>query len=83
MARIRVPEEEGEKILRLDEVRPTRYIVVTDGVSTLVLVPRKTSRHLHYYEIVYTDEKRLSEARMELEKRGFTVVVGEVSFLPG
>lgn len=76
--------EEFEKLLKRfsDVLNPKRYYVVTDGESTFVLVPAKSSRHLHYYEIKAHGES-YGKVKSLLEQRGFEIVLGEVTFLPG
>lgn len=64
-------------------VRPDRYVVVTDKVSKITLVPLKTSRHLHYLEFQTDNPKEVEELLGYLEKQGFTVVTGDVTFIPG
>ena len=83
MAKIALSVEDFEKLASKypDIINPKRYYVVTDGAETLVLVPLKSSRHLHYYEIKARGES-YERAKQFLENRGFTIVIGEVTFLP-
>jgi len=83
MAKITLGHEEFEKLMKMytDIINPKRYYVVTDGSDTFIFVPIKTSRHLHYYEVKARGEA-YEKLRQLLENRGFTVVLGEVTFLP-
>jgi len=66
-----------------DMINPKRYYVVTDREAYLVLVPVKTSRHTHYYELASVKREDLENLLAELERRGFTIIEGSVTFLPG
>ena len=83
VAKIVLGPEEFERLLqRFSEViHPRRYYVVADGGSALVLVPLKSSRHLHYYEVRARGES-YTKLKSALEQRGFVVVEGEVVYLP-
>jgi len=84
MAKVSLSHDEFAKIMKSfpDIINPRRYYVVTDGAETFVFVPIKSSRHLHYYEVKALGES-YSKLKQELENKGFTVVVGDVTFLPG
>ncbi len=84
MAKIALNVDEFEKLMKAYQeiLSPKRYYVVTDGVETFIFVPIKTSRHLHYYEVKARGEN-YEKLRAMLEQRGFVVVLGEVTFLPG
>jgi len=84
MAKVRIVDlDQFRKLMRRypEIFAPSRYYVVTDG-ETFVFVPIKSSRHLHYYEIKLRGED-YEKFRAELEQKGFEVVEGDVTFLPG
>ena len=69
MAKIRVVDlNQLKKLMQRypDIFTPSRYYVVTDG-ETMVFVPIKSSRHLHYYEIkLHGEEYEKFKAELEL-----------------
>ncbi len=85
MAKVTVSIEEFRRLMKkyADIFRPDRYYVVEDGMERFIFVPIKTSRHLHYYEVRTKGGEEYEKFKQELKNRGFEVILGEVTFLPG
>lgn len=52
--------------------------VVTDGISTITMVPKTTSRHRHYIQYTANDEQEIHQLLAWLEQRGYTIIHGYV-----
>ncbi len=59
---------------------PKAYVVVTDEVSYVWLVPVVTSNHRHYVRLELKDDTTWREVKAKLESRGFKILHGHVSF---
>ena len=79
---ILVAESYGEFRKLLDELRsvaPTvqemklLYFVVTDEISQVCMVPKRTSRHRHYICIESTEDE-VKKAIEQLQKLGFNII---------
>jgi len=58
--------------------RPQTHVIVTDGATSIVAVPRTTSRHRHYIQYASVDEREIGELVEYVKGRGFLVIEGFV-----
>ncbi len=77
MARIVVLRKEDVRKALASLARPQTHIVVTDEASQVMLVPKVTSRHRHYYQYSGPKEE-VAELVEAARKEGYEVIVGFV-----
>ena len=51
---------------------------MTDELSSIVLVPRVTSRHRHYLQFTPLSEEEVRKAIEHVKREGFEVIQGHV-----
>ncbi|MEB3862338.1 MAG: hypothetical protein GSR84_09005 [Desulfurococcales archaeon] len=78
MAKIVVYSAEGFKRALERLARPQTHVIVSDGASSIVAVPRTTSRHRHYIQYSSVNEAEIVQLVEYAKSQGFEVITGYV-----
>lgn len=78
MARIIVLSVEEFKRALERLARPQTHVIVSDGASSIVAVPRTTSRHRHYIQYSSVNEAEIAQLVEHARSMGFEVIIGFV-----
>lgn len=82
MAKIVVYSSEEFKKALSKLARPQTHVIVTDGLTNIVAVPRTTSRHRHYIQYSSTNESEIESLVKHVRDAGFEVITGYVQEVP-
>ena len=78
MARIIVLSVEEFKRALDRLARPQTHVIVSDGASSIVAVPRTTSRHRHYIQYSSVNDAEIAQLVEHARGQGFEVIIGFV-----
>ena len=74
----------GEFKKALDRLaRPQTHIIISDGATSIVAVPRTTSRHRHYIQYSTTSEAEVEKLIEYVKGEGFEVIICYVQEVAG
>ncbi|BAF34758.1 hypothetical protein ASQ66_gp46 [Aeropyrum pernix spindle-shaped virus 1] len=63
--------------------RPQTHVIVSDGATSIVAVPRTTSRHRHYLQYSSTSVEEIGSLVEHARREGFEVILGHVQEVAG
>ena len=78
MAKLVVYSTEEFKKALSKLAKPQTHVIVSDGATSIVAVPRTTSRHRHYIQYSSTHEAEIEKLVEFVKKEGFEVILGYV-----